>query len=560
MPRILNQIDFRHVRGDLFGGLTAAVIALPMALTFGVASGAGAEAGLTGAVAVGLFAALFGGTPTLISEPTGPMTVVFTAVIATMLAAYPEQGLAMAFTTVMLTGVFQVLFGLLRLGGYVTMMPFTVISGFMSGIGLILIIIQLPALLGHPAPPGGVLGALMALPELFDRLSPQELTLGLVALGLLILTPRRLRQWVPPQLLALLIGTLLAWFWLGGDAYRNIGPIPPGPPLPQLPTFTPEMLQTMVINALVLVMFGSIDALLTSVVADSLTRTQHDSDKELIGQGLGNLASGIAGGLPGAGATMGTVVNIQSGGRTALSGIARALVLAVVIYGLSPLVAFIPKAVLAGIALKVGLDIIDWRFLRRAHRVSRRGAAIMYGVILMTVFVDLITAVGIGLFIANILTIRRLVDLQSEGVQLLGLPSDDSGATCPHASPEETRILRDPSNGVVLLCLAGPLVFGAAKAVTRQQHLLTAARSLIIDLTAVPHLGVTTSLAIETVIRHASEQGIEVYLTGLNAQARKRLHSLEIDRIIPPERWILHRAAALKRAVADRAGQLRLAA
>ncbi len=554
--RIFNQISLRNAKGDLFGGVTAAVIALPMALAFGVASGAGAEAGLYGAVLVGLFAALFGGTPTLISEPTGPMTVVFTAVITTMIAANPDNGMAMAFTTVMMTGLFQILFSVLKLGRYVTMMPYTVISGFMSGIGFILIIIQLPPLLGFASPAGGVLGSLQALPELIASVKPGEAAMGGLALAILFLMPRSWRRFVPPQLLALVAGTLLAMLLLGSGDYRAIGEVPGGLPSVQLPTFTAEQWQTMVIDAVVLALLGSIDALLTSVIADSLTRSQHDSDKELMGQGFGNLASGLFGGLPGAGATMGTVVNIQTGARTALSGVTRALILGVVVFGASALVEPIPKAVLAGIAIKVGIDIIDWGFLRRAHRVSMRGALIMYGVILMTVFVDLITAVGIGLFVANVLTIRRLVDLQSEGVKLLGLPGHELGAECPGATAEEKKILGDPSNGVALLCLSGPLIFGAAKAITRQQQDIAEVRSLILDLTDVPHLGVTTSLAIEGAVRDAVGHGCRVYFAGLQAQPRKRLLSLHIDRAIPTDNWIDSRADALKRAVAERAGQV----
>jgi SulP family sulfate permease len=249
------------------------------------------------------------------------------------------------------------------------------------------------------------------------------------------------------------------------------------------------------------------------------------------------------------------VVNIQTGARTALSGLTRAVILAVVVFGASGLVEPIPKAVLAGIAIKVGIDIIDWGFLRRAHLVSLRGALIMYGVIAMTVFVDLITAVGIGLFVANVLTIRRLADLQSESVRVMGLPYSDESVVCPNASPEETRILRDPSNGVVLLCLSGPLIFGAAKAVTRQQNDLLSARSLVVDLSDVPHIGVTTSLAVEGVVREALGHGCRVYLAGLQEQPRKRFENLGLSKVIPAEHWIAKRADALKRAVSERAGQ-----
>jgi SulP family sulfate permease len=252
---------------------------------------------------------------------------------------------------------------------------------------------------------------------------------------------------------------------------------------------------------------------------------------------------------------MGTVVNIQTGARTALSGLTRALILAVVVFGASGIVEPIPKAVLAGIAIKVGIDIIDWGFLRRAHRVSMRGALIMYGVILMTVFVDLITAVGIGLFVANVLTIRRLADLQSEGVKLLGLPGQEPGTSCTDATDEEKKILGDPSNGVAMLCLSGPLIFGAAKAITRLQHEIAEAKSLVVDLTEVPHLGVTTSLAIEGAVRDAAAHGCHVYFAGLQSQPRKRLLSLRLERVVPTDNWIDYRADALKRAVAQRAGQ-----
>jgi SulP family sulfate permease len=550
--RIFNEIGFHNLKGDLFGGVTAAIVALPMALTFGVASGAGAEAGLYGAVLVGLFAALFGGTPTLISEPTGPMTVVFTAVILSMMAPDPvtglppENGLAMAFTTVMLAGAFQVLFGVLKLGRYVTLMPYTVISGFMSGIGIILIALQLPALLGHPTPPGGVVGSLQALPGLISQMNAGELALGAGTLAILFLTPSAWRRYLPPQLLALVAGSLIAVWFLGSGSYRAIGEIPSGLPSLQPPVFSPEQWRTIVIDALVLAMLGAIDALLSAVIADSLTRKQHDSDKELVGQGLGNLASGLFGGLPGAGATMGTVVNIQSGGRTALAGLIRAVLLGVVVLGAGGLVEDIPKAVLAGIAIKVGFDIIDWDFLRRAHRVSVRGAMIMYGVIAMTVFVDLITAVGIGLFVANILTIRRLADLQSEGVRVMAEPQDFDEARCGELSDADRRALGEGARRVRVLCLSGPLIFGAAQAIHRQQHRLADARTLIIDLTGVPHLGVTTSLALESTIREATEKGAEVYLTGLEAQPRERLERLGIAGIVPPEHWCKERSEALR--------------
>ena len=555
--RVFNDLHFGNLKGDLFGGVTATVVALPMALAFGVASGAGAEAGLYGAVLVGLFAALFGGTPTLISEPTGPMTVVFTAVIVTLMAPDPatglppENGMALAFTTVMLAGLFQVMFGVLKLGRYVTLMPYNVISGFMSGIGLILIIIQLPGLLGHASPGGGVLGSLQALPGLIGQINPGEFLLGASALAILFLMPKAWQRFVPPQLLALVAGTLAAVWLIGGGEYRAIGAIPGGLPSIQIPTFSPEEWRAMLINALVLAMLGSIDALLTSVIADSLTRKPHNSDKELIGQGLGNMASGLFGGLPGAGATMGTVVNIQSGARTALSGVTRALILAVVVFGASGLVEDIPKAVLAGIAIKVGIDIIDWAFLRRAHSVSKRGAIIMYAVILMTVFVDLITAVGIGLFVANILTIRRLADLQTEYVRLIEKPEDILPQDWDKLRPESQKILSEKASGITLLQLTGPLIFGAAQTLTRHQPKLSKAKALVIDMREVPHVGVSTALVMERIIRELTQSGSQVYLTGMQEQPRQRFEALDIEHWVPREHWINICGEALEKAKAN---------
>ncbi|NET59649.1 MAG: SulP family inorganic anion transporter [Symploca sp. SIO2E6] len=544
--QLTNRIHFRNLRGDIFGGVTAAVIALPMALAFGVASGAGASAGLWGAVLVGFFAALFGGTPTLISEPTGPMTVVMTAVIAHLTAADPENGMAMAFTVVMMAGVIQIILGSLRLGKYVTLMPYTVISGFMSGIGIILIILQLGPFLGQASPKEGVLGTVQNLPQLFANINFGEAGLGILTLLILFLMPSKLKRFVPPQLVALVVGTILALILFPeADAIRRIGAIDAGWPSLQVPTFTADQFQTMLIDALVLGMLGCIDALLTSVVADSLTRTQHNSNKELIGQGLGNLVSGLFGGIAGAGATMGTVVNIQAGGRTAVSGLTRAFILLVVVLGAANLTAVIPMAVLAGIALKVGINIIDWDFLKRAHQVSWKGSLIMYGVIILTVFVDLIVAVGVGVFVANILTIERLSKLQAQDVKTI-TDADDQILM----SDTEKELL-DRANGRVLLFhLSGPMIFGVSKAISRQQVAMEDHDVLIVDLNDVPHLGITSSLAIENTVKEAYDKGRQVFIVGAQGQTAKRLKNLGVLNMLPPNNVLMSRLEALEQAVA----------
>ncbi|MEO1144931.1 MAG: SulP family inorganic anion transporter [Cyanobacteria bacterium J06638_22] len=555
--QLTNRIHFRNLRGDIFGGVTAAIIALPMALAFGVASGAGAAAGLWGAVLVGFFAALFGGTPTLISEPTGPMTVVMTAVIANLTASNPENGLAMAFTVVMMAGVFQIILGSLRLGRYVTLMPYTVISGFMSGIGIILIILQIAPFLGQGNPGGGVLGTLGSLPELLTNIQPAETALAVLTVAILLFTPSKLKRFVPPQLLALVIGTVVSLMLFTGVDIRRIGEIPMGLPALQMPVFSADQLQIMLIDAAVLGMLGCIDALLTSVIADSLTRTEHNSNKELIGQGLGNLASGLFGGIAGAGATMGTVVNIQTGGRTALSGLTRAFILFIVVLWAGSLTSVIPMAVLAGIALKVGIDIIDWSFLNRAHQISWKGALIMYGVIALTVFVDLIAAVGIGVFVANILTIDRLSQLQAQDVRAVTDADDEITLT------ETEKSLLDQAAGRVLLFhLSGPMIFGVAKAIAREHNAVRHCEALIFDLSDVPHIGVTSSLAIENALKDALDDEREIYIVGATGQIKRRLERLGLFSLIPAEHLLMDRTEALRRAVGsvsqDATAELRL--
>ncbi len=546
---ITNKIHFRNVKGDIFGGVTAAVIALPMALTFGVTAfgegiPGGASAGLWGAILVGFFAALFGGTPTLISEPTGPMTVVMTTVIASLTATNPENGLAMAFTVVMLAGIMQIVFGLLKLGRYVTMMPYTVISGFMSGIGVILIILQIAPFLGQASPKGGVVGTVQNIPTLISNINPLETLLAVVTVAILFLYPAKLKKFLPPQLLALIVGTLIAIFFLGNADIRRIGEISVGLPSLQRPTFSGAQIQTMLVDALVLAMLGCIDALLTSLVADSLTRTEHDSNKELMGQGLGNLASGLFGGIAGAGATMGTVVNIQTGGRTAVSGLTRALVLLVVVLGLSQYLSIIPLAVLAGIAFKVGIDIVDWGFLKRAHKISPKAAFIMYGVILLTVFVDLIVAVGVGVFVANVLTIERLSNHRADRVKAITYDDEEI-----ELDTEEKELLEKANGRVLLFYLSGPMIFGVAKAISREHNLINDYQALVLDLSDVPILGVTSALALENAIKEAVEKGRQVFIVGASGQAEKRLKKMGVMSRIPDENIMSDRTRALKQAL-----------
>ncbi|EJM7147771.1 SulP family inorganic anion transporter [Vibrio parahaemolyticus] len=535
-----------NFKGDIFGGVTTAIISLPLALAFGVASGAGAEAGLWGAIMVGLFASLFGGSNTLISEPTGPMTVIMTAVLTSMMAKYPETGMAMTFTVVMMAGAFQILLGTLKMGKYVTLMPYSVISGFMSGIGVILIILQLSPLLGHAAPTGGVLGTLSALPETISNLKFNELFLGLLTLGILFFFPKKYRKYVPAQLVALVAVTLLSVMLFDTEDIRRIGEIPAGLPSLVAPHIDPDMFIEMVIDALVLGTLGCIDTLLTAVIGDSLTRKEHDSDKELRGQGLANMISGLFGALPGAGATMGTVTNIQVGARSPLSGVVRAIVLALVVLVAGGLTEPIPMAVLAGIAVYVGFNILDWSFIQRAHKVSFSGMAIMYGVMLLTVFVDLIVAVGLGVFVSNIMIIERLSREQARQVKAISDADEDD---VPLTDSE--RGLLDRANGRVLFFyLSGPMIFSVSKAISRQHTSISDYDVMILDLTDVPMLDVTVGLALENAIKDALDAHCEVYLLCPNQRTREQLEKFHVIDLVPDNNMYQFRYEALNAAVA----------
>lgn len=542
--KITNYIHTRNLRGDLFGGLTAAIVALPMALAFGVASGAGAIAGLYNAVILGFFAALLGGTPTLISGPTGPMTVVMAAVIVTFTNKYPgPEGWAISFTVVMMAGLFQILFGVLRLGKYITLMPYTVVSGFMSGVGFIMLILQIPPFLGQEGVQG-VVKTLAALPGFVSNASPPEVGLGALTLALLFLTPPRVSRTVPPQLIALVLGTLISATLLSGQL-KVVGNIPAGLPEFYLPTFSGISggdLQLMVINALVLGMLGSIDSLLTSIISDSLTQYEHNSNKELIGQGIGNMLSGFCGGLPGAGATIGTVINVQVGATTAISGMFHAVTLLVFVFVAAPLTQMVPLSVLAAIALKVGIDIIDWSFLKRAHRLSIKAAAIMYGVMLLTIFVDLIVAVGAGVFIANVLTIQRLSDIQAKNVKVI--TASDDAELLEH---EEKLLLEKVKGKVLLIHLGASLSFGAAKAISQRHSMIGQYKVLILDFTNVPTLGVTASLAMEKMVNDALKQGLDVYVVGSSGKVEDRLQKFDILGPIPDK----HQMDTLRDALHD---------
>ncbi|NJN10147.1 MAG: SulP family inorganic anion transporter [Richelia sp. RM1_1_1] len=546
--QLVHGLHFRNLRGDLFGGLTAAIVALPLALAFGVSVSPddGAIMGLYGAVFIGFFAALFGGTPAQISGPTGPMTVVMATVFSTLVNKNPETGLGMAFTVVMLGGIFQIIFGVLRLGKYITLMPYTVISGFMSGIGFIILFLQIGPFFGHPGS-ANVIQSLQNLSKFVNNPNPVATGLGALTLIIVFGSPAKLNRIIPAPLLALVVCTLISVFVFPDSGIPIIGKIPTGLPKLRLPLFDLDQIRNMVGYGFMLATLGSIDSLLTSLVADNITRTTHDSDKELIGQGIGNLFAGLFGGLPGAGATMRTVVNVRAGGKTPISGMVHALVLLVIVLGAGKLTENIPNSVLAGILIKVGIDIIDWSFLKRAHMISMRATWLMYGVLFLTVFVDLITAVAVGVFCANLLTLKRLSDLQAKEVQAVTIPNQNNHKL--RLSSREEEILKQARGRILLFHLSGPMSFGAAKAISQQMSIVEDYDILILELSEVPYVGVTASLAIENMVKEAYENRRTVYLVGASGIVEDRLLRLKILRRVLEQNPVATRLEALEKGI-----------
>ena len=541
MP-LVNRLKFDNLKGDLFGGLTASIVALPLALAFGVASGAGAIAGLYGAIFTGFFAALFGGTPSQVTGPTGPMTVVMATVFTKLIAENPEQGMTMAFTAVMLSGLFQILFGILRLGQFITLMPYTVVSGFMSGIGVIIVTLQLAPLLGHPAQ-SSVVAALQQLPEAIANPEPIAAGLGVLTLAIVFGWSGKLAKIVPSPLLALVACTLISILIFPDSDIARIGDIPQGFPQLQLPRLNLNQIRDIVSYALMLATLGAIDSLLTSLVADNITRTRHDSEQELIGQGIGNLISGLFGGLPGAGATMRTVINVQAGGSSALSGMFHALILLCIVLWAGETTAQIPHAVLAGILIQVGTKIIDWSFLWRICQVSMRATLVTYGVLLLTVFVDLVTAVVVGAFVANILTIHRLTSIQVDRVRAISSIDDEPIA---ELTPYEGQLLRQVQERgrVILVHMTGPMSYGAARTIAF--HMGQNFDVLILDLTNVPLIGVTAAMTIETEIKTARRQRRgAIFIVGANGQVKERLRRFRVQDNLPAENFMPTCSSAL---------------
>lgn len=520
--------DSSNLKGDLSGGFIAGIIALPLALAFGVQSGLGAEAGLYGAIAVGIFAALFGGTPTQASGPTGPMTVVSASIVifATEATGSIEAGLGIVLLSFLAGGVIQIGLGLLGIGKYIKFFPYPVVSGFMSGVGLIIIFLQLWPLMGSSSPKSTI--------KVFTQIAEPLAALNYAALGLGILTIivnytfPLLTKKVPSVLVALIVGTGAAHA-LGADV-PLIGDIPSGFPsiqIGKLLSVAPEHYISVLKFGLMLALLGSIDSLLTSVIADNVTKTRHDSKRELIGQGIGNIIASIFGGIPGAGATKGTVVNINAGAKTRLSGVSHGLFQLAALLGAGTIVSYIPLSVLAGLLISVGVAIIDYKGLRHITHVPRADAAVMVLVLIWTVFGNLVHAVAAGIVLASVLFMKKVSDLMEAGVKVAKLEKE-------RAWDDETEICDEEH--IYIKHLDGPLFFGfSAQFRAMAEALPEEITVLIIRMERVPYIDQSGLYTLEDAILNLTNKDETVLLTGLQPQCEDMMRRINLIPDLVPE-------------------------
>ncbi|MEM6720785.1 MAG: SulP family inorganic anion transporter [Bacteroidota bacterium] len=525
--------DVKNLKGDFTGGLVAGVVALPLALAFGVQSGMGATAGLYGAIAVGIFAALFGGTETQASGPTGPMTVVSAALVAAAIQMNGslDDGMSIILATFLLGGLLQVIFGFLNIASYVKYFPYPVISGFMSGVGLIIVILQIFPFVGM-ASSKSTIAVIQNFPSLFTDANLEAILLGAITIVVYYVFPKVTKA-VPSALVALIVATLIAYFTK--MEVPLIGEIPSGLPTLQFGTILSvdvSVYATIIEYAVVLAVLGSIDSLLTSVIADNMTKTKHNSNRELIGQGIGNMLAAIIGGIPGAGATKGTVVNINAGGKTRLSGIIHGIFLLTVLLGLGQLAAHIPLCVLAGLLIPIGFKIVDFKGLKHLLKVPRADAIVLVLVLLITTFGSLIQAVGIGIALACLLFMKKSGDISEKGLEVGDIEDIDGSKPWQ----DELEFYEEYKDKVIIKHLYGPLFFGFTSYFKDQIKLLPEdVKAVIFRMDRVPYMDQSGLYTLEEIIFDLRAKGIEVILVGLREQPKDMLLAVEIVPNLVPE-------------------------
>ncbi len=516
---------FSNVKGDLLGGITAAIIAIPVGIAFGQASGLGAKYGLYTAALLAIVASIIGGTKTLMSDPTGPMTVVAAGIIATVL---PESGIMddsgwlFVILVFLMAGVFQILFGLINIAQYIKYIPFPVVSGFMGGIGVIIILMQLYPLMGYDSPKGAI-NILGGIGDPLSAINFKSLGLGALTIATIYLFPFITRK-VPAILVALIIGTaafLILGHFTDMSSVKTIQSFKSELPVPKFgvfATFKWEMLLDCIVPAITLAALGMIDTLLTSVVADNLTKTKHNGNKELMGQGLGNIVAAIFGGFPGAGSTTGTVINIKSGGKTNLSGITKGVIIFIVILTMGPYVQYIPKPVLAGILFVIGVGIVDLKGLRLLGKVPRIEAFILIVTLLITVFDTLINAVAVGAIIATVSFMKKMADVMDN-------MSDDGQLK---EFSKDPRIPKAMGDRVYVKVLDGPMFFGFADQFREQMRAIDKYEALIVDMKRVPFMDETGLIVLEESISELHAKGVDIYVTGANDAIYTQLEKVKI--------------------------------
>ena len=518
--------NLQTLRGDVFGGVTAAVVGLPVALAFGIASGLGPLAGIYGAIAVGFFAAVFGGTRSQISGPTGSMTVAMAVIVTSR-----SDSLTEAFTIVIMAGLIQILLSVMRIGRFVAYTPYSVISGFMSGVGIIIILVQSLPFMGGTIAAGGPVGAIRSWPSLLRDFNLDALGIAAVTLAVAALWPSRISRYMPYTLVALVAGTFLGVVWLT-DA-DVIGVVPTEWPKLQRPDLSGNFLLSAIEPALVIALVSSVDTLLTSLVADSNTRARHNPDKELLGQGLGNMVTGFIGGLPGAGATPSTVANIVAGGWTIVSGIIAVGVLVVMVVLLGEYVASIPNAVLAGILIKVGWDTIDWRFVTRILHVQREHLMVMLLTLVLTVFLDLLTAVVVGMIAAAVTSARQFERLELDSV--VSTPLLDQTFLGVDASDDDDIF----AARVGLVALRGNFsVASAAKMINTISVDIRDHEIVILDFTNTVYMDDSAALVMEQLIDGAMAEDVNCIVMGLTGLPATTLGALNVLRRVPEENFV----------------------
>lgn len=528
--------DFKNLKGDISGGLVAGIVALPLALAFGVQSGMGAIAGLYGAIAIGILAAAFGGTQTQASGPTGPMTVVSAAFIAIAinLSGNLENAMGIIVATFLLGGLLQIFFGLINIGSYIKYFPYPVISGFMSGVGLIIILLQLYPFAGISSP-SSTIGVVKDISRLFSEFNIAAIGIGGLTVLIFYLFPR-ITKAIPSALIALIVASLVTYFFQLDVPL--IGEIPSGLPslkINGLFSIDPKAYVIILEYAVILAVLGSIDSLLTSVIADNITKTKHNSNRELIGQGIGNSVAALIGGIPGAGATKGTVVIINSGGKTRLAAVIHGLFLLIVLLGAGPLAAFIPIPVLAGILIPVGFNIIDKKGLKHLFLIPKADAVVLVIVLLITTFGSLIYAVAVGIILSSVLFMKRSGDIAEKGT---------SGSTLADFKGEkpwndEKLLFEEFKDFIYVKHLYGPLFFGFTSHFLQLfQKIDAKIKVLIIRMDSVPYIDQTGLYAMEETLFDLNKKGLKVIFIGLQTQPEDMLRSIDIIPDLIPENQI----------------------